>query len=86
LKPITVHPKALVFIGQSPAIKREIGEALRDVQKGIHLGLPLSRPMPEVTSGAHELRVKSPTTAVRVSYFVKLADTIVVFNGFQEKT
>ena len=87
MKSITFHPKALAFIrSQSPTIKREIGEALRDVQKGISLGLPLSRPMSTITSGAHELRVRSATTVVRVFYFVKLADTIVVFHGFQKKT
>ena len=87
MKSITFHPKALAFIrAQSPTIKREIGEALRDVQKGISLGLPLSRPMSTITSGAHELRVRSATTVIRVFYFVKLADTIVVFHGFQKKT
>ena len=87
MKSITFHPKALACIrAQTPAIKREIGEALRDVQKGISLGLPLSRPMPTVASGAHELRVRGPTTAVRMFYFVKLVDTIVVFHGFQKKT
>lgn len=87
MKPITFHPKALTFIrAQSPAVKREIGEALRDLQKGLHLGLPLSRPMPAVASGAHELRVRSATTTVRVFYLIKLADTIVVFHGFQKKT
>ncbi|MDZ4855010.1 MAG: type II toxin-antitoxin system RelE/ParE family toxin [Nitrospirota bacterium] len=87
VKSITFHPKALAFIrAQSPTIKREIGEALRDVQKGIGLGLPLSRPMPTMATGTHELRIRNPTTAVRVFYFVKLADTIVVFHGFQKKT
>jgi phage-related protein len=87
VKSITFHPKALAFIrGQSPTVKREVGEALRDVQKGISLGLPLSRPMPAVASGAHELRIKSATTTVRVFYFVKVADTIMVFHGFQKKT
>jgi phage-related protein len=87
VKSITFHPKALAFIrNQSPTIKREIGEALRDVQKGISLGLPLSRPMPTVASGVHELRVRSVTTVVRVFYFAKVADTIVVFHGFQKKT
>ncbi len=87
MKSVTFHPKALVFIrDQSPVVKREIGEALRDVQKGISLGLPLSRPMPSVASGAHELRVRSTTISVRVFYFVNLADTIVVFHGFQKKT
>ena len=87
MKSITFHPKALVFIrDQSPALKREIGEALRDLQKGISIGLPLSRPMPSVATGAYELRVRNATTTVRVLYFVKLADTILVFHGFQKKT
>jgi phage-related protein len=87
VKSITFHPKALAFIrNQSPMIKREIGEALRDVQKGISLGLPLSRPMPTVASGVHELRVRSATTVVRVFYFVKVVDAIVVFHGFRKKT
>jgi phage-related protein len=30
--------------------------------------------------------VRSATTAVRVFYLIKLADTIVVFHGFQKKT
>ena len=42
--------------------------------------------MPRVASGVHELRVRSATTVVRVFYFVKLADTIMVFHGFQKKT
>lgn len=56
------------------------------MQKGISLGLPLSRPMPVVASGAHELRIQSAAAIVRVFYFVKVADTIVVFHGFQKKT
>jgi phage-related protein len=87
VKSITFHPQALAFIReQSPAVKREIGEALRDIQKGVHLGLPLSRPMPVVASGVHELRVRSARTAVRVFYFVKLAEAIIVFHGFHKKT
>jgi len=58
VKPIIFHPTALEFIrGEDPTIRREIGEALRDLQKGFPLGMPLSRPMPDVASGAHELRV-----------------------------
>jgi phage-related protein len=87
VKAIKFHPKALGFIrDQSTTIKQEVGEALRDVQKGISLGMPLSRSMPDVASGVHELRVKDETTAVRVFYFVKMADAIVVFHGFQKKT
>ncbi len=42
--------------------------------------------MPTVASGAHELKVRSKTTAIRVFYFVKLAEAIVVFHTFQKKT
>jgi phage-related protein len=42
--------------------------------------------MPIIASGAHELRIKSATAIIRVFYFVKVADTIVVFHGFQKKT
>jgi phage-related protein len=87
VKAIKFHPKALEFIReQSAAIKQEVGEALRDVQRGMSLGMPLSKPMPDVAAGVHELRVKDETTAVRVFYFVKMADAIVVFHGFQKKT
>ena len=87
MKPILFHPKALAFVrGEEPGIRKQIGEALRDLQKGISLGLPLSRPMPVVASGAHELRVRSKTRAIRVFYFVKLAEAIVVFHAFQKKT
>lgn len=87
MKPVIFHPKALAFIrGEEPEVRKTIGEALRDLQKGISLGLPLSRPMPTVASGAHELRLKSKTTAIRVLYFAKLAEAIVVFHAFQKKT
>lgn len=87
VKSIIFHPSSLDFIrGEDPTIRREIGEALRDLQKGLHLGMPLSRPMPDVASGVHELRVTGSTTAVRVFYFVKLADAILVFHAFQKKT
>jgi len=42
--------------------------------------------MPEVASGVHELRVRGKTRAVRIFYFVKLAEVILVFRAFQKKT
>lgn len=86
MKPAKFHPKALEFIrGQSVALRQKIGEALRDVQKGISLAMPLSRSMPGVAVGAYELRVRDENAAVRVFYFVKLAEAVVVFHGFQKK-
>jgi phage-related protein len=42
--------------------------------------------MPAVASGAHELRIRSRTAAIRVFYFAKLAEAIIVFHGFQKRT
>ena len=43
MKSIIFHPKALEYLrDEGPVIRREIGEALRDLQKGLRLGMPLS--------------------------------------------
>jgi phage-related protein len=87
VKPVVFHPKALAFIRrEEPDLRKQVGEALRDLQKGISLGLPLSRPMPAVAAGAHELRIKGPSRAIRVFYFAKLVNAIVVFHAFHKKT
>jgi phage-related protein len=87
VKGIKFHPKALDFIrGQSPEIRQKVGEALRDLQKGLSIGMPKSRPMPSVASGAAELRVKDANTTTRVFYLSKVANFIVVFHGFEKDT
>lgn len=42
--------------------------------------------MPSVAPGVYELRVRDEAVAVRVFYFVKLADAILVFHGFRKQT
>ncbi len=42
--------------------------------------------MSHVASGTHEFRVMGKTSSVRVFYFVKLAEAILVFHVFQKKT
>jgi phage-related protein len=87
VKPIDFHAKALEFIRvQATSIRRYIGEALRDLQKGVNLGMPLSRPMPIIAPGVHELRVKGDGATVRIFYYVRKADAIIVFHAFQKKS
>jgi phage-related protein len=57
--------------GQVTPICRQIGEALRDLQKGVKLGMPLSRPMPVVAPGVYELRIRREGTTVRIFYYVR---------------
>ena len=87
MKPVDFHPKALEFIRAQPtSIRRQIGEALRDIQKGANIGMPLSRPMVAVAAGVHELRVRGEGTQVRVFYCVRCLDAIIVFHAFQKKS
>ena len=87
MKSIVFHPRALEFIrAQSQSIRRQIGEVLRDLQKGVTLGMPLSRPMPVVAPGVCEPRVRDEGSTVRVFYFAGTSDSILVFHGFQKKS
>lgn len=87
MKRVDFHPRALEFIrGQASSIRRQIGEALRDLQKGIGLGMPLSRPMTGIARGVHELRVRGEGATVRVFYYLRISDAILVFHAFQKKS
>ena len=87
MKPIDFHARALEFIReQATSIRRHIGEALRNLQKGVNLGMPLSRPMPTIAPGVHELRIRGEGATVRIFYYVRKADAIIVFHTFQKKS
>jgi len=48
--------------------------------------MPLSRPMPVIAPGVHELRVRGEGATVRVFYFVRKSDALLVFHAFQKKS
>jgi phage-related protein len=87
VKPVDFHIRALEFIrSQTTAIRRQIGEALRDVQKGVNLGMPLSRPMTIIAPGVHELRIRGEGVTVRIFYYMSGINSIIVFHAFQKKS
>lgn len=87
VKPIDFHARALEFIReQATSVRRHVGEALRDLQKGVNLGMPLSRPIPIIAPGVHELRIRGEGATVRIFYYVRKADAIIVFHAFQKKS
>ena len=58
MKAAIFHPRARQDIGAFPEeVKRELGKAIFDLQKGNSLGMPLSRPIPGVALEVDELRV-----------------------------
>jgi len=52
-------------------MRRELGKARFDLQKGEKLSMPLSRPMASVAAGVEELRVRDRSGAYRVFYYAK---------------
>jgi phage-related protein len=81
------HPKARDTIRTFPTdVRRELGKAIFDLQAGVKLTMPLSRPMPSVAVGVHELRIKERAGTYRVFYYTKLADSVLIFHAFAKKT
>lgn len=48
--------------------------------------MPVSRPMPIVQHGVHELRIKDLSGQYRCFYFTKKSDSILVFHFFKKKS
>ena len=63
----------------------EAGFLLRRLQRGDLLSLPQSRPMPNVASGCHELRIVDGHLNWRIMYYIA-TDAIVILDVFRKKT
>ena len=63
----------------------DAGYLLRQVQKGIKLSLPQSRPMPSIGTRCHELRINDENLIWRIIYRID-RDSILVLEVFEKKT
>ena len=63
----------------------EAGFLLRRLQRGQMLGLPVSRPMPDIGPVCHELRIVDGSVNWRIVYHIA-TDAIVVLDVFVKKT
>lgn len=71
---------------QPAMVRRQIGEALRDLQRGLIIGMPLSRQMSSIASGVHELRVNGENASVRVFYYLHGADAVLVSHAIPKQS
>lgn len=69
----------------SKEARTEAGCLLRDLQEGIKLSLPHSRPMPSIGRRCHELRITDKNSIWRIIYRIDL-DAIIIADVFQKKT
>lgn len=87
VRSIRLHAKARDTIKAfAKPVRQDIGELLLKLQVGISIGMPYSRPMPSVSKGVHELRLKNADGLYRVFYYLKSEQGILVFHAFTKKT
>ncbi len=87
VKPARFHPAIRLVLREFPEdIRVEIGKAIFELQKGMKLTMPLARPMPDVSSNVHEIRVKDSSGAYRVFYLTVADDGVYIFQAFKKTT
>ena len=69
----------------SAVARTETGELLARLQGGEALHMPHSRPMPDIGSRCHELRVKDAGAEWRIMYRTD-PDAVIVLDVFNKKT
>ncbi len=63
----------------------EAGYLLRQLQQGIKLSMPHSRPMPSISTRCHELRIADENETWRIVYRT-YRDAILILEVFSKKT
>ena len=69
----------------SEAARREAGFLLRMLQKGENLGMPSSRPIPEIGPRCRELRINDAGVTWRLVHRID-PDAVVIVDVFTKKT
>jgi phage-related protein len=87
VRPAVFHKKARQTFKSFPKpVRRELGEAIANVQHGALPGMPLCRPMPTIGSGVYELRVRDSSGIYRAFMLLKYRQGVLIFHAFQKKT
>ena len=72
-------------IGAFPdEIREDLADALAKLDVGLRLAMPLSRPMPSIGKGVHELRLKDRSGAYRVIYAFVTPGAVHVLHAFKK--
>ena len=69
----------------SSAARMEAGILLRQLQYGVNLSMPQSRPMPTIGKRCYELRITDDNLTWRIVYRID-EDAIIILEVFDKKT
>ena len=87
MKAVDFHPVALKVIKGFPVnVRKAIGQAILELQRGEKLFMPLSRPVKSIGPGVEEIRNKDLNGIYRTFYLARMKDRIIVFHAFVKKT
>jgi phage-related protein len=67
-------------------IRADLADALARLDAGLSLSMPLSRPMPTIGQGVHELRLRDRSGAYRVVYALVRRGVVHVLHAFKKTT
>jgi phage-related protein len=84
-KPLMILHGEIKTPPMSQSARVEAGFLLRQLQEGINLSLPHSRPMPSVGQRCHELRIPDEKVTWRIIYRTD-TDAIIILEVFAKKT
>lgn len=67
-------------------IRADLLDLLAQLDAGIKLSMPISRPMPSIGKGVHELRLKDASGIYRIIYVFVSQNNIWIIHGFKKTT
>lgn len=67
-------------------VRGELADAIARLERGLLLSMPLSRPMPSIGPGVHELRFRDRAGIYRVVYWIAGAGRLWLLHAFKKKT
>jgi phage-related protein len=67
-------------------VRGDLADALARLDAGLMLTMPLSRPMPTIGRGVHELRLKDRSGQYRIAYALVQRGTVLVLHAFKKTT
>ena len=83
---ISLLPQCTKEIAEFPEeVREDLIDALARLEKGHILSMPLSRPMPSIGKGVHELRLRDRSGIYRVIYVLVGAGAIYLIHAFVKK-
>jgi phage-related protein len=82
---LRIDPRCRRVIDGFPLeIREDLADAVARLEEGHKLAMPLSRPMPSIGAGVHELRLRDRSGVYRVIYVVVRARHIDLVHAFKK--